>query len=106
TAPGLVVPSADGRSGVPTVVVLPGPPRELQEMWPAAVQAAPFREAVAGAVELREGMLRLYGIPESSIARTLEEIEASGVPLERLDGTTRLRRGEVQESAGEQTDAD
>src|SRR5207249_2830981 len=32
TAPGLVVPPADGTRG-PTVVVLPGPPRELQPMW-------------------------------------------------------------------------
>jgi molybdopterin-biosynthesis enzyme MoeA-like protein len=31
TAPGVVVP------GRPTVVVLPGPPKELQAMWPAAV---------------------------------------------------------------------
>src|SRR5437660_4091672 len=35
TAPGLVVPAANG-SG-PTVVVLPGPPRELQPMWRTAV---------------------------------------------------------------------
>src|ERR1019366_7089087 len=32
TAPGLVVPAAEGRGG-PTVVVLPGPPRELQPPW-------------------------------------------------------------------------
>ena len=36
TAPGLVVPPADGRSG-PPVVVLPGPPRELQPMWTTAL---------------------------------------------------------------------
>ena len=35
TAPGLVVP-ADGQ----VVIVLPGPPRELQEMWPRALAAA------------------------------------------------------------------
>ena len=35
TAPGLVVPPAEGRSG-PTVLVLPGPAAELQGMWPAA----------------------------------------------------------------------
>ena len=34
TAPGLVVP-ADGQ----VVIVLPGPPRELQEMWPRALEA-------------------------------------------------------------------
>ena len=37
TAPGLVVPPADGRDG-PIVLVLPGPPAELQGMWPAAVE--------------------------------------------------------------------
>ena len=40
TAPGLVVP-ADGR----VVVVLPGPPRELQPMWPAALATEPLRAA-------------------------------------------------------------
>ena len=36
TAPGLVVPVAEGRTG-PPVVVLPGPPSELQPMWPDAL---------------------------------------------------------------------
>src|SRR5919205_3412738 len=50
TAPGLVVPVDGG----PTVVVLPGPPRELHAMWPAAVETEAFQAAVAGAVELRQ----------------------------------------------------
>jgi nicotinamide-nucleotide amidase len=95
TAPGLVVPPADGAEG-PTVVVLPGPPRELQEMWPAAVASEAMRAALAGAERLEQGMLRLFGIPESSIARTLEEIAAEGVPLDRLEITTCLRRGELE----------
>ena len=95
TAPGLVVPPADGRSG-PTVVVLPGPPRELQSMWQAAVATEPFRAAVAGATEYRQGMLRLFGIPESEIAETLRAAEGDGVPLDRLEITTCLRRGEVE----------
>jgi nicotinamide-nucleotide amidase len=70
TAPGLVVPPAEGRSG-PTVVVLPGPPGELQPMWEVAVGTEPFAAAAAGARDLREEMLRLYGIPESEIAETL-----------------------------------
>ena len=91
TAPGLVVPVDGG----PTVVVLPGPPRELHAMWPAAVQTDAFRAAVAGAVELRQEMLRLYGIPESEIAETLRLAEdAHG--LEGLEITTCLRRGEVE----------
>ena len=48
TAPGLVVPPAEGRTG-PTVLVLPGPPAELQGMWPAAVAAEPVQRALAGA---------------------------------------------------------
>src|SRR5438045_1376964 len=47
TAPGLVVPPPDGAAG-PTVVVMPGPPRELHAMWPYAVDTEPFKAAVAG----------------------------------------------------------
>ena len=91
TAPGLVVPVDGG----PTVVVLPGPPRELHAMWPAAVETSAFRAAVAGAVELRQEMLRLFGIPESEIAETLRLAEdAHG--LSGLEITTCLRRGEVE----------
>jgi nicotinamide-nucleotide amidase len=91
TAPGLVVPVDGG----PTVVVLPGPPRELQAMWPAAVATPEFRAAVRGAEELRQETLRLFGIPESEIAETLRLAEdAHG--LEGLEITTCLRRGEVE----------
>ena len=51
TAPGLVVPPASANGG-PTVVVLPGPPRELQEMWPAATAADAFAAAIAGATRI------------------------------------------------------
>src|SRR3954469_24513777 len=47
TAPGLVVPPS-GDSG-PTVVVLPGPPRELQPMWEDARTTDTFKAATAGA---------------------------------------------------------
>jgi nicotinamide-nucleotide amidase len=95
TAPGLVVPPPDGEAG-PTVVVLPGPPRELQGMWPDAVASTAFRAAARGAVEYRRDMLRLFGIPESEIAETLRVAEASGLDLDRLEITTCLRRGEVE----------
>jgi nicotinamide-nucleotide amidase len=94
TAPGLVVPPASG-SG-PTVVVLPGPPRELQPMWSAAVATDAFREAVAGAVDYETRMLRLFGIPESEIAETLRRARADGVDIDALEITTCLRRGEVE----------
>jgi nicotinamide-nucleotide amidase len=95
TAPGLVVPPADGGEG-PTVVVLPGPPRELQVMWDAAVADDALRAALVAATEYRQDTLRLFGIPESEIAETLRAAEAGGVALERLEITTCLRRGEVE----------
>ena len=71
TAPGLVVPPRDGRTG-PTIVVLPGPPRELQPMWDdrGADRRVP-RGRRGAATEYRQEMLRLFGIPESEIAETL-----------------------------------
>ena len=94
TAPGLVVPFADG-SG-PTVVVLPGPPRELHEMWEKALGTEEFQRAIAGATEYRRGIVRLYGIPESEIANTLRAAEDAGMSLEPLEITTCLRRGEIE----------
>jgi nicotinamide-nucleotide amidase len=94
TAPGLVVPPADGAG--PTVVVLPGPPRELQPMWAAALETPALRRVLAGAGELEQRMMRLFGIPESEIAETLRQLARDGVPLDRLEITTCLRRGELE----------
>ena len=95
TAPGLVVPPAAGREG-PTVVVLPGPPRELQPMWRTALECEPVRAAIGGVGELRRGILRLFGIPESEIAATLRTLEADGMELAPLEITTCLRRAEIE----------
>jgi nicotinamide-nucleotide amidase len=95
TAPGLVVPPASDGSG-PTVVVLPGPPRELHEMWEKAIATQAFRRAIAGATEYRRGIVRLYGIPESEIANTLRAASDAGLALEPLEITTCLRRGEIE----------
>ena len=95
TAPGLVVPPASSNGG-PTVVVLPGPPRELQDMWPAAAAADAFAAAITGATVYRQHTLRLYGIPESEIAETLRAAEATPPGLEGLEITTCLRRGELE----------
>jgi nicotinamide-nucleotide amidase len=96
TAPGLVVPPLSGIH--PTVVVLPGPPRELQPMWRTATETEAFRAAIAGAPEYRRGMLRLFGIPESEIANTLRAAEEAGLELGGLEITTCLRRGEIEVS--------
>ena len=94
TAPGLIVPPADAHG--PTVVVLPGPPRELQPMWHMAVKADSMQAAIAGAGEYRLRVLRLFGIPESEIAETLRVAEREGVEIDRLEITTCLRRGEIE----------
>jgi nicotinamide-nucleotide amidase len=95
TAPGLVVPPSEPGAG-PTVVVLPGPPRELQPMWRAATETQALKAATSGATTYRQRMLRMFGIPESEIALTLREAESAGVDLERLEVTTCLKRGEVE----------
>ena len=92
TAPGLVVPPGEGRDG-PTVLVLPGPPSELQGMWAAAVAAEPTRIALAGAEELRQETVRLWGTLEAQLAVTLRDHEPE---LAGLEITTCLRDGELE----------
>jgi nicotinamide-nucleotide amidase len=95
TAPGLVVAPAEANGG-PTIVVLPGPPRELQPMWAAALQTDGLRAAIAGATVYRQRTMRLFGIPESEIAETLRIAERDGIDLSRIEVTTCLKRGEVE----------
>jgi nicotinamide-nucleotide amidase len=90
TAPGLVVPTEG-----PTVIVLPGPPRELHEMWPRALATAEARAVLEGIDPYRTASVRLFGIPESEIAKTLREIEEE-VDLSPLEITTCLRRAELE----------
>jgi nicotinamide-nucleotide amidase len=96
TAPGLIVPPPVDSGGGPTIVVLPGPPRELQPMWRTAVELEPFRAAIGGATIYRQDMLRLFGIPESEIANTMLQARDAGIDLDALEITTCLRRGEVE----------
>lgn len=90
TAPGVVVP------GKPTVVVLPGPPRELQPMWHTAVETAGLQEAIAGRTEYRQEMVRMFGLPESGLAETLRGAQGRISGFDRLEITTCLRRGELE----------
>jgi nicotinamide-nucleotide amidase len=94
TAPGVVVPGGD--DGVPTVVVMPGPPSELHAMWPLAVRTAGFRAATLGGTRYGQRMLRLFGIPESELAATLREAGRTVERFDELEITTCLRRGEVE----------
>jgi competence/damage-inducible protein CinA-like protein len=95
TAPGLVVPPARGREG-PTILVLPGPPRELRPMWHQALQTDELRAVLARAAPPVQRMLRLFGVTESEIAHTLRDAESIGVELAALEITTCLKDGEVE----------
>ncbi len=90
TAPGVVVP------GTPTVVVLPGPPRELQPMWDKAIRTAGVQEAIKGRTEYVQETIRMFGLPESALAETLREGEHAIAGFDRLEITTCLRRGELE----------
>lgn len=90
TAPGVVVP------GRPAVVVLPGPPRELQPMWRTAVQMPAVQEAIAGRTVYRQDTVRMFGLPESGLAETLRDAEERLPGFGSLEITTCLRRGEVE----------
>jgi nicotinamide-nucleotide amidase len=89
TAPGLLV----RIDGGPLIVVLPGPPRELREMWTAAVTTEPLSGLLAGAGTLEQRILRFFPLPEPQIAATLRDLHADALPLEI---TTCLRRGELE----------
>jgi nicotinamide-nucleotide amidase len=91
TAPGLVVP-AEGL----VVVVLPGPPGELQPMWETAVATPAVASVLDPAPVLEQRIMRLFGPPEAEIARTLRDAAADGIALDRLEITTCLRRGEIE----------
>jgi nicotinamide-nucleotide amidase len=95
TAPGLVVPPRTSEDG-PMVVVLPGPPRELQPMWEAAIKTDALRATIAGATAYEQRTMRLFGIPESEIAETLRQAERQGIELGKLEITTCLKRGEIE----------
>lgn len=90
TAPGVVVP------GTPTVVVLPGPPRELQPMWHKAIATTAVQEALAGRTHYEQQMVRMFGLPESGLADTLRHAEGAVEDFHRLEITTCLRRGELE----------
>lgn len=92
TAPGLVVPPPDGMPGAP-VIVLPGPPSELQAMWPAAVASPIVQRIIAASHPLAENVMRMYGVLEADLAATLR---THGADLDELEISTCLRDGELE----------
>ena len=90
TAPGVVVP------GKPTVIVLPGPPRELQPLWHTAIETPAAQQAIAGRTIYRQETIRMFGLPESGLAETLRAAQNSIPGFDSLEITTCLRRGEIE----------
>jgi nicotinamide-nucleotide amidase len=77
TAPGVVL-----DTGRCVVVVLPGPPAELQRLWPRAVASEPFQRAIAGTTPADRRILRFYGASESAIAKALADAGGDGDGVE------------------------
>ena len=78
TAPGLLIPRDGGR----IVVVLPGPPSELQRLWPNALESDEFRSLLAGTQPPGRRVIRLFGVSESAVARALAEAGGDGDGVE------------------------
>jgi nicotinamide-nucleotide amidase len=87
TAPGLVV-ETDGA----VVVILPGPPPELQRLWRAAVEDNAVRQVLGGARTSERHVLRTYGVSESAVAQALAG--AGGEP-EGVQATICAHDGEI-----------
>ena len=63
-------------------VALPGPPNELQRLWPRVLESDALRRVLAGAETPHRRILRFFGPSESAIARVLEEAGGEGDGLE------------------------
>ena len=77
TAPGFVL-----DTGHAVVVVLPGPPAELQRLWPLARGTEPVQRVLARARVPGRRVLRFYGASESAIAKALADAGGDGNGVE------------------------
>jgi nicotinamide-nucleotide amidase len=82
TAPGVIVP------GATTVVVLPGPPTELAEVWAAALVHPVLADLISAQLERR--ILRIWSTPESTVARAFEALGGDDHGTETSICATRL----------------
>ncbi|MBY6687243.1 competence/damage-inducible protein A [Rhodococcus sp. BP-149] len=94
TAPGVAM--ADDSGTLPTVLILPGPPSELQSMWPEAIESAPVAAVLAQRTSVTEDTIRAYGLSEADLAATLRTAESSIAGFGDLAITTCLSRGELE----------
>lgn len=77
TAPGVVL-ATDGC----VFVALPGPPGELQRLWPEVLATEPLRRLLARARAPIRRVVRLFGVSESAVARALAEAGGEGDGVE------------------------
>jgi nicotinamide-nucleotide amidase len=77
TAPGVVL-----DSGSCVVVVLPGPPGELQRLWPRAVASEPLQRVLTATTTPDRRVLRFYGVSESAVAKALADAGGDGDGVE------------------------
>jgi nicotinamide-nucleotide amidase len=77
TAPGLVL-----EAGESVMVVLPGPPPELQRLWPRALETEPVRRVLERARPPERRLLRFFGASESAIAKALADAGGDGDGVE------------------------
>ena len=73
TAPGVVL-----DTGSCVAVALPGPPRELQALWPRVVETAEFRRVLARASQPERRVMRFFGLSESALAKALADAGGDG----------------------------
>ena len=77
TAPAVLLEHEQG-----VAVALPGPPGELQRLWPAALASAPVQAILARVRPAEHRILRFFGPTESAVARALDEVGGERVGLE------------------------
>jgi nicotinamide-nucleotide amidase len=87
TAPAVVL-ATDGA----VVVALPGPPRELQELWPRVLATEPLQRLLERADAPVRRTLRFYGLSESAVAQALA---AAGGDGDGVDVTICAREFEI-----------
>ena len=77
TAPALVL-----RVRETVAVTLPGPPRELQTLWPKVLATDELRAVLARATPPQRRVLRFFGASESAVARALDGAGGDGDGVE------------------------
>lgn len=95
TAPGVAIPANESGT-LPAVLILPGPPRELQAMWPKALESAPIAQILLQREDIRQETIRAYGLSEADLAETLRKAQRQITAFDDLEITTCLRLGELE----------